>query len=170
MRSIVLGAIFVLAAAFVFAGQQVQKEKSSPAFDKLKSLAGTWKGKDESGNPVTATYKVVSAGSAIMETLDMGKEEDAMITMYHPDGDVLMLTHYCSMGNQPRMKAASLSKDGKTLNFDYVDATNLATPDQNRMHGLKVTFKDQDHFSQEWTMLMDGKSEHHARFEYERVK
>lgn len=169
MRWTFLAAAIVLAAGLAF-GQESEKVKSSPAFEKLRSLAGTWKGKDESGNPVKATYKIVSAGSVVMETLEMGKEDETMITMYHPDGDVVMLTHYCSMGNQPRMKAADLSRDGKTLQFKYVDATNLASPDQNRMHDLKVTFKDPSHFSQEWVMLMEGKTEHHSTFEYERVK
>ncbi len=27
-----------------------------------------------------------------------------MITMFHMDGDRLLMTHYCGAGNQPRMK------------------------------------------------------------------
>ena len=37
-----------------------------------------------------------------------------MITMYHPDGDGLALTHYCMLGNQPRMKASKDQKPGSS--------------------------------------------------------
>ena len=62
-----------------------------------------------------------------------GKED--MITMFNLDGDRLLMTHYCACGNQPRM-VASASPDGKTITFDFLDATNLATPDAGHMNRL----------------------------------
>ena len=50
-----------------------------------------------------------------------------MTTMYHADKGEFMLTHYCALGNQPRMHAAMPKGDAKTLPFNFVDATNLAT-------------------------------------------
>jgi len=170
MRVTLLAAIIMTTACVLIAGAPPGETKSSPAFEKLKSLVGTWKGKDEEGKPVTITYKVVSAGTTIMETLDMGENEAAMITMYHPDGKKLMMTHYCSLGNQPRMKASDLSKDGNTLSFNFVDISNRASAKDNYMHKLVFTFKDTDHFSQQWTMKMEGKMEHPSMFDYERVK
>jgi hypothetical protein len=170
MRTIVLAAIFAIAAATLVAGTPPENAKAVPAFEKLKSLVGTWQGKDEEGKPVTATYKMVSAGTSLMETLDMGETKEAMITMYHPSGDKVMMTHYCSMGNQPRMRATALSKDGQKLSFKFVDITNVADKKENHMHGLTFTFKDADHFSQEWTMLLEGKTEHPALFEFARAK
>ena len=170
MRITVLALILAAAIGTPAAGAPPDSAKSSPAFDKLKSLVGSWKGKDEEGKPVTISYKVVSAGTSIMETLDMAENKEAMVTMYHPNGRTLMMTHYCSMGNQPRMKTKGLSKDGKTLSFSFIDATNLASPKDNYMHRLVFTFKDDDHISQAWTMLMEGKNEHPAMFEFERVK
>ena len=41
---------------------------------------------------------------AVMETLD-GPDAIQMITVYHPDGASLLMTHYCSMGNEPRMRS-----------------------------------------------------------------
>jgi hypothetical protein len=74
------------------------------------------------------------------------------------------------MGNQPRMRAKGLSKDGAKLEFGYVDATNLAKPKADHMHALVITFTDENHFSEDWTMMKDGKTEHHGLFEYERSK
>ena len=90
--------------------------KGSAQLDKLKALVGTWQGKDKDGNPIQVSYKMVSAGTSLMETLDMAEHKESMVTVYHMNGDKVMLTHYCSMGNQPRMKAVS-SKDENTLAF-----------------------------------------------------
>ena len=100
----------------------------------------------------------------------MGESPEAMVTMYHLDGDRLMMTHYCSLGNQPRMRAKKMAKDDKTLSFAFVDATNLTSPKDSHMHNLVFAFKDDDHFAQEWTMWKEGKTEHIATFEFERAK
>jgi hypothetical protein len=166
--------VFVLAIlaipAGVPAGTPPDNAATSPAFGKLKSLAGTWKGTDSEGKPVRVTYSVVSAGTAVMERLDMGETEGMMITMYHPDGTKLMMTHYCSMGNEPRMRASGLSADGKTISFKLLDVANMATPKEDHMKKLVLTFKDDSHFAQEWTMSMSGKPDHAETFAFERVK
>ena len=96
------------------------------------------------------TYALVADGSAVMETLEPG-DESAMITMYHPDGSRVMMTHYCSAHNQPRMRAEAATADPKTLTFNFVDATNLSSPSEGHMERLVVSFADPDHFTQEWT-------------------
>ena len=169
MRYIVIVAMMMILSSILFAGTP-EENKSTPGFDKMKSLVGTWTGRDEEGKPVNVSYKLVSGGNSLMESLDMQDHPDGMITMYHLDGSKLMMTHYCSMGNQPRMRAGKVSKDGNTFTFSYVDATNLASNKDAHMSKLVVTFKDNDHFTQEWTMSMDGKDAHHAVFEFERAK
>jgi hypothetical protein len=170
MKITVLTLLCIFAATIVLSGEKPETVKNTPAFDKLKSLEGTWRGKDEKGTPITISYKIVSAGSTVMETLDMGEKEGTMVTMYHPDGDKLMMTHYCSMGNQPRMRAQGLSNDGMTISFKFVDATNLSSPGGDCMRKLVLMFKDGDHFSQEWTMRMGGKNQAPDKFEFERMK
>ena len=170
MRYSLVAGIVLMSITIATAKNPPDSAKSNPSFDKLKSLIGSWTGKDTDGNPVTISYKLVSAGTALMETLDMGADHEAMVTMYHMNGEKLMMTHYCSMGNQPRMRADRLSKDGNTISFSYLDATNLSNKDSDHMHKLFFTFKDDTHFSQEWTMHMAGKKEHVALFEFERTK
>ncbi len=161
--------ILALSVGVLYAGAPPEGSTASSGFDQLKTLVGEWKGKDSDGKPVTITYKLVSMGTALMETLDMGEEHGAMITMYHLDGKRLMMTHYCSMGNQPRMRAENMAKDGK-LAFSMVDITNRASSKDNYMKKLIFTFKDGDHFSQEWTMRMEGKMDHPSSFDFERAK
>ena len=114
MKLVVIATIIALAATSLIAGTPPEGGKSSPGLDKLKSLVGTWKGKDDEGKPISITYNLVSAGTSIMETLDMSDEKGAMVTMYHMDGKKLMMTHYCSMGNQPRMRADATMKDTRS--------------------------------------------------------
>src|SRR6266849_3070548 len=122
-----------------------------PDFGPLASLVGEWRGKDPEGKPMTASYQWASGGTSLVETLTMA-ENPTMTTMYHADKDALMLTHYCALGNQPRMRAAMPKDDAKTLAFNFVDATNLAKPTDTHKHNMSLSFQDQDHFIQEWVL------------------
>ena len=124
--------------------------KANGAFDKMKSLVGDWQGTSKDGKTVKVSYALVADGSALMETPETGMES-TMITMYHPDGSRLLMTHYCSAHNQPRMRAETTAPDPKSITFDFLDATNLSSPADGHMERLVVSFDDPSHFSQEWT-------------------
>ena len=130
--------------------------KTIPEFERMKSLVGEWKGTSMGGKPATVTYTLVSDNSALMERLAMGGESE-MVTMYYPDGDHLMMTHYCSAHNQPRMRSQTVPVGSKNITFDFVDVTNLSALDAGHMRKLIVTFGDKDHFTQEWTWREKGK-------------
>ncbi len=138
-------------------------------FQRLTTLVGDWKGTTPDGKPVTVSYTLVSDGSALMEKLKpigpSGKVEE-MISMYAPDGDGVMMTHYCSMHNQPRMRAAA-SPDG-ALAFKYVDATNLPTPGAPHMDHVTMNLAA-DKLTQEWAFKAGGKEQSEV-FSYSRVK
>src|SRR3954468_12502941 len=75
--------------------------------EKLKKLAGTWVEADKDGKPtdkVVSVVKVTAGGSAVQETLFPGEPME-MVSVYHLDKGDLVMTHYCVLGNQPRMKA-----------------------------------------------------------------
>jgi hypothetical protein len=142
--------------------------KTLPEFEKMKSLVGEWKGTSVDKKPARVTYTLVSDNSALMERLAVGGESE-MVTMYYPDGDHLMMTHYCSAHNQPRMRSQSVSSEIKQITFDLVDVTNLSSPDAGHMKKLVVTFADRDHMTQEWTWTQQGK-EGIEVFNFERMK
>ena len=142
--------------------------KTPPEFEKMKSLVGEWKGTSMDKKPATVTYTLVSDNSALMERLVISGESE-MVTMYNPDGDRLMMTHYCSAHNQPRMRTQTVSAEIKDITFDLVDVTNLSSPDAGHMKRLVVTFADRDHFTQEWTWTQKGK-EGTEVFNFDRMK
>jgi hypothetical protein len=130
----------------------------SPAqieFTQLKSLAGSWEGKTAKGQPVKIDYQLTSGGSALMSTIH---EHGGMISMFHLDGpDKLLLTHYCSMGNQPRMVATS-SPDGKTVTFKFLDATSLSSADAGHMDSVVIAMADANHHTEQWNFKDRDKS------------
>jgi hypothetical protein len=157
----------------LMAGAYVQTS-AAPAnamagLEKMKALAGTWEGKNSASAAVTANYAAVSGGSAVMETLSPEGEPN-MVTLYHLDGDRLMMTHYCAAGNQPRMRAVLGSADGKKIAFKFQDATNLPSADAGHMVAMTVTWKDADHITQAWTWREKGKPDKVEAFQFTRKK
>src|ERR1700719_1430297 len=140
--------MFVLVTSVAFAASAAQK-----SFEDLKALDGTWEGTVKNGQPVEVDYRVTSNGSALMSEIK-GKED--MISMFNLDGSRIMMTHYCSSGNQPRM-VASASPDGKTFSFAFIDGTNLATPDAGHMSRLIISMPDANHHTEEWIYNDHGK-------------
>ncbi len=150
MKSFRIAIAALLVLFSVAAGAQSETRSS---FEKLKTLQGTWTGKNTQGQPLQVLFRTTSGGSAILSEIE-GKED--MITMFHMDGDRLMMTHYCGSGNQPRM-VAKVSPDGKTFTFDFLDATNLDSPTAGHMHRMVLTVIDENHHTEDWTFIQGGK-------------
>lgn len=168
--SVVLSFLVVAAVASAAPNAAPPAPGNAAGWERLKTLVGSWEGTvmdtDHPGK-VTVTYKLVSNGTSLMETMDVAEHSETMITMYAPDGDRIVATHYCSMGNQPRMAAKGLQ--GDSLDFQFVDATNVSDPNGELMRGLQVRFQDADHFQQLWTSRAAGK-DHTGTFTYTRKK
>jgi hypothetical protein len=91
------------------------------AFEKLKTLAGSWQGTIAT-IPINMTIRVASSGSAILHeaNTDGGRPPNHEITMFYVEGDRLLATHYCDAGNRQRWEG-KLSPDGKTFEFNFID-------------------------------------------------
>ncbi|HEY6105632.1 MAG TPA: hypothetical protein VIV59_06600 [Anaeromyxobacteraceae bacterium] len=149
-------------------------KRPSPAaaqLEKLKALAGTWTGKaahgDSPGDDTSATWRVTAAGSAVVETIAPGTPHE-MVTVYHLDGDHLVLTHYCAAGNQPTMRARP-SKDASIIAFDFVRGSNMRPGDMH-MHSLRIALAGEDRLETEWTTWSGGKAAGSAKFALARQK
>ena len=148
-----VGGLVLLAVATVGRGGDKAGEKagaSQPALERMKKLAGTWVAVGEDGKPteqVVSVIKVTAAGSAVHETLFPGQPHE-MVSVYTRDGDDLMMTHYCALGNQPRMKADPKSPPNQ-LHFQFAGGTNLDPAKDRHMHEGTITFVDDDHV--EWS-------------------
>lgn len=137
------------------AGAALAQSAAQKSFEQVKSLAGYWEGVID-GEPMHVTLRVTSRGNALMHEMK-GAGPDNPITMFNLDGERLLLTHYCDAGNQPRM-VATISPDGKTIVFDFLEATNLQSSQMGHMQRVTFTFIDPDHHTEKWEFAMkDGK-------------
>jgi hypothetical protein len=134
------------------------ESSAAAALDRMSALAGDWHGtmswrgaRSETGT-ITATYRVTAMGSAVVETL-MSNGVPTMTSVYHLDGSDLRVTHYCGARNQPRLKADRVDLEEGVLDFDYVDATNLASPSAPHVNGIKLQFDGNDHLILEFRFV-----------------
>ena len=161
-----VGGLVLLAIAVAGRGGDKAGEKagSQPALERMKKLAGTWVAVGEDGKPteqVVSVIKVTAAGSAVHETLFPGQPHE-MVSVYTRDGDDLMMTHYCALGNQPRMKADPKSPANQ-IHFQFAGGSNLDPAKDMHMHEGTLTFIDEDHIEFSGVAWVGGKpAEGHA--------
>ena len=132
------------------AGRTQAPAKATDGFDRLKILVGDWEATGEDGKPFTSNIRLVSNNTALQETFQT-PHDDQMITMYSSNGSRVALTHYCSMGNQPRMESPVVNGATDEFVFSFTGGSNLPTPDSAHMHRLVLQIDDADHFSETWT-------------------
>jgi len=140
------------------------------AFARIKTLKGTWKSqinsddqspdhkekaKHDAAEP-PVVFSLTGAGSAVMETQFPGTGHE-MVSVYHLDGNDLRMTHYCAMGNQPRVKLDRAHSTPDKLVFAFDGGTNLDPEKDHHIHGLTITFLPDGKVSSAWEGYADGK-------------
>jgi hypothetical protein len=151
--ALVLGATVLAAAA---RGAEPAPDHKA-AFDRLKTLAGAWQGHHTTpdGPPMEVEYRLTGGGSALVERLFAGSPHE-MTSVYYLDAGELVLTHYCAMGNQPRMKLVAGGQQGD-LRFDFVGGTNLDVATSTHIHGGRISMPAPDRFDADWHVWSQGK-------------
>jgi hypothetical protein len=140
------------------------------AFERFVALEGEWEGKSSQGWTDRVRFQKIARGSAVLETsLFEAHPGETMLTIAHPDGDRLLLTHYCVAKNQPRLVLSACSEDGKELDFEFLDATNLASRNRGHMDRAEYRFLDDDHFTSRWTWYQDGQETWMETIEFRRL-
>lgn len=150
-------------------------EREAATLGFVKSLAGTWQMTDEKGAvSVSNVFAVTSNGAVVREIMFPGSPHE-MTNTYHMDGDDLLVTHYCAVGNQPRMHCVRSTPT--ELVFVYDSITNFSGKEGTTyMAELTLTKVDADTLKQtwhHWTMGPDGvgkRSGEPTEFEVKRQK
>ncbi len=165
IQHILLAAI--LAGAAMHAADTKAPSSGAPAlFERLKSLAGEW---ESASDKSRITYELTGGGTALLERYS-SESHGTMHTVYHLDGDRLLLTHYCMAGNQPRMVAGPLDAKTGEVEFKFLDATNLASPAAGHMHDVKMRLIDPNHFEARWRFFENGQPKFIENVTYTRVR
>ena len=144
--------ILFLASAIVTFTPPDQTTDFDAAFERLKSLVGTW---DVEASDRQVSYFLTGDNETLVENF-IG--EPTMSSFYHRDGDALRLTHYCNAGNQPRMKAVRYDTNERVLKFEFVDVTNLKAPEAYHTRDLEIRFLDDDRIELEFMGMKNGET------------
>lgn len=144
-----LTALTLTLSLATYGGETSQPRLPTPptnaALEKMKKLAGTWLLADKDGkatDQVASVIKVTAGGSVVHETLFPGQPHE-MVSVYMVDGADLIMTHYCVLGNQPRMKADPKSPANQIV-FHFAGGTNLDPKKDKHMHAATLTIVDDD--------------------------
>jgi hypothetical protein len=153
---LVLALLMVLSRASA-GGNKVPAPPTNAGLEKMKKLAGTWVAADQDGKPtdqVVSVIKVTAGGSAVHETLFPGQPQE-MVSVYTADGPDLVMTHYCVLGNQPRMKADPNSPTGQIV-FRFAGGGNLNPAKDKHMHEATLTIVSDDRIELQGTGWENG--------------
>ena len=169
-----LGLLLALGTAQMLRADMDKKPaapKMPAEFDKLKGLVGTWKGTGQKGEGKTvkavSRFELTSGGTAILEKIGEGAEHQ-MISVYCAENGKLVMTHYCSVGNQPKMSL--MKSTDNSLVFAMKGNAGINSDKDMHMHAMTITWKDANHITEDWSMYSDGKCQGSCPFELTRVK
>lgn len=138
-------------------------------FELLKQLVGKWEGirlSPEGEKKAVVEYQLTSAGTVLTERL-FPDQPDEMFSLYHGDGDNILMTHYCALGNQPRMKLAETDAPN-VLKFVYLDGTSMKSVQDPHMHQLTMTLVGHDKMTHEWVFFAGGEKQFVVRLDLQR--
>lgn len=144
--------------------------EGSQAFQQMKQLAGKWEGTIDLGEgpqKINASYRVTSAGSALIETIFEGTPNE-MVTIYHDDKNQrLGLTHYCGLNNQPKL--VLIGNKGNALEFDLAQDAPIDASHEPHMHALTLKFAGKNEMQQHWTQFAEGEKKKVVVISFKRV-
>ena len=108
------------------------------------------------GNRSIVSVKTKATGSAVVHTYAQGTPGE-METIFHMDGDQLLLTHYCALQNAPVLKFVKTNKPGE-LKFEFLGGTNFDPKVDAHLHESTFQIKDKDTIEQNSTVFANGKA------------
>ena len=108
------------------------------------------------GNQGVVSVKTKAAGSAVVHTYGAGTPNE-METIFHMDGDQLLLTHYCALQNAPVLRFVKSDKPGE-LKFVFQGGTNFDPKVDAHLHESTFQVKDKDTVEQNSTVFANGKA------------
>lgn len=155
----IVASLFLAATAWLTAGEPAKPAvATSPDFERMKTLVGTWQGKTDMGQgpvDITIQYRVIAAGSVLEERCMVGTPNE-MVSMYYVENGKLAMTHYCMLGNRPAMKVKA--SDAKSITFT-LDGTccTIDAKKESHMNGVTLRFDDANTITSTCKALIEGK-------------
>ncbi len=103
------------------------------------------------------TVKTKAAGSAVVHHYAQGTPGE-METVFHMDGDKLLLTHYCALQNAPILRFEKTNKPGE-IKFVFEGGTNFDSSVDAHLHESTFQVIDKNTVEQRSTVFTNGKAQ-----------
>jgi hypothetical protein len=157
LMTLALTAGFGMGAYETAATVPADRVDGAAAFARLKALEGTWVAQSKTGES-KIVFELTAGGTVLLEHYSNAGLPGGghMVTAYHLDGRDLILTHYCIANNQPVLRAERFDSRTGEIAFEFVRATNLATPKTGHMRRAIYKLQDATHFVTEWSFYEAG--------------
>jgi hypothetical protein len=169
MKYAIVLSVCLFAPSVIAQDAKLPKHEGSKELQKIKGLVGTWVGEMDMGKgpqPVKIVYRVTAAGSVVMETFNPGTPME-MVTMYHDEKGKLAMTHYCMLGNQPKMSLVKASD--KKFALDLVKNSGIKE-EEPHMNALTIDFLAADRIKHTWGCCQGGDKITNMSVEFKRKK
>ncbi|UVI38116.1 hypothetical protein [Qipengyuania spongiae] len=126
--------VFLLTVGFPLQSQETATATAAEHFVRMAAWEGRWSvvGNDA----LTIVFERTAAGHTLVERWQTRSGLHSM-TVYHLAGNVVMATHYCPQGNQPRLVA--LPGTAGQVHFVPLDITGL---DAGESHAISIDFME----------------------------
>ena len=176
LNAIIFSIVFSLLLFGAFPAVAEEKHEHQPyvgseAFESVKQLVGLWEATMDMGKgpmKITASYRLTSGGSAIVETVFEGGPME-MMSVYHDNSNkMLTMVHYCAEHNQPKLILTSM-KDNR-LTMELSGDNDIDVANETHIHAATISFNGKDGMTQEWTSFEKGKMQKAIKIDYIRIK
>ena len=138
---------------------------AASALEFFKSLSGDWESGSDSyqhgSNSPVVSFKTVAAGSTVIETVLEGQPNE-MSSVFHMDGDQLLLTHYCALENAPVLRFEPSGKPGR-IDFVFHGGTNFDPEVDAHFHEGTFLVKDVNTFESTFVVYANGEAQPEGR-------
>jgi hypothetical protein len=139
---------------------------TDPRMEFLMGLAGTWvvaSGPEEMPGDSVWEFRITAGGHAVEER-EMAGSPMEMLTIYNMDGNELVATHFCMLGNQPHM-VASRRVENDSLSFACDGKPgNTHSHDEQHVHGWTIQRDGDDKLILSGELSENGKTSEAPRF------
>lgn len=103
-------------------------------FAELSTLVGDWTTDPEKGRALQVSFTLTAANTVLVERWKTASGRESL-TLYYIDGQRIVVTHYCPIGNQPRLVMDRVAQSGR-LSFSFLDATGLDSKGESHLTKL----------------------------------
>ena len=157
-------ALFIAASAHAAPPKESAPLEPQTVFEKLKELAGAWRGYlGKEGNSAGIDFHVTAGGSVVMETIFPGTPKET-VSMYFLNRGELTLVQYGVVGNQPEMLYDRKHSTPAVFVFKFDGGRGFSMRDDVHIHDGTIKIADAQHLESTWSEWKQGKPAAEYRF------